>query len=451
MASDVFVTVVVFHFVDEFLDVLLLGAGADQQYVVGVDHDVLLQPADDGYLVLGQRDDRRARVAEVAPLLGGGVGIAVLARVLVERAPRPHVAPAELAAADIDVAGLLQNAVVDRDGAALREDHLHDVLLGVGAQGAHQAAEEGVVLGQVLLEGLDDASDLPDEDARIPEEFARPEKRLRQFEVGFLGEALHLADRLRVRHLDVAVACVGPRGFDAHGHQRIVVRGEPEALLHDGAEVFFVEDQMVRRGDDHLGPGVLLQQRVGRIGDAGRRVAAHGFAEHLLLVEFGQVFQHQLLVFAVGHDQEVLRRDHRREAFVGVADEGLARSQDVEELLGHRLAALGPEARADAAGHDDAISVVDHLFSVYIDRCLFGCSFVQGFRLSRSSCKFGALPRPGQTSFAAGASDPFPLRAAVRQHLRLSGCRSGPSLRPGTQLPEVSRAALRHKPDVRSH
>ena len=56
-ASDVFVSVVEFDFVDEFLDVLLLGAGTDHQHVVGIHDDILLQAADDGHLVLGQRND----------------------------------------------------------------------------------------------------------------------------------------------------------------------------------------------------------------------------------------------------------------------------------------------------------------------------------------------------------------------------------------------------------
>lgn len=327
------VAIVELHFVDELLDVLLLGAGADHQHVVRIDDDVLLQAADDGDLARRQRDDRRARVVEVAPLGRHGVGVAVLARVLVDRAPGAHVAPAELPAAHIDVVGLLHDAVVDRDGAALREGGLHGLTFGIGPQSVHQPVEEGVVVGQVLLEGLDDRADLPDEDARVPEELARLEKDLCQLEVGLFGEALDLADEAVVRDLDVSVACVGTGGLDAHGHQRVVAGGEVEALADDGAEVLLVEDQVVRRGDDHFGPGVALHERVGRIGDAGGRVAADRLAEHLLRGDLGDVLQHQVLVFDVGHHEKVLGRDHLGKSFVGVADEGLTCSEDVEELF----------------------------------------------------------------------------------------------------------------------
>ena len=174
------------------------------------------------------------------------------------------------------------------------------------------------------------------------------------------GEALDLADEAVVRDLDISVARVGTGGLDAHGHQGVVAGGEVEALADDGAEVLLVEDQVVRRGDDHFGPGVALHERVGRIGDAGGRVAADRLAEHLLRGDLGDVLQHQVLVFDVGHHEKVLGRDHLGKSFVGVADEGFSRSEDVEELLRTRLPALGPEASSDASRHDDAIFVASH-------------------------------------------------------------------------------------------
>ena len=221
-----------------------------------------------------------------------------------------------------------------------------------------------MVLGQIALEGFDDGPHLPDEDARIPEKLPALEEGPGQFEVGLLGEALHLADPAVVRHLNVSVARFGTRGLDAHGHQGVVRRGEIHALADDGAEILLVEDQVVRRGHHHLGLGVALEQRIGRIGDAGRRVAAHGFAEDLLGTQFGEMLQHEFLVAAVGHHEEILRRDQFFEPFEGVADERFSRTQYVEELLGARLAAHGPEPGADASRHDDAIFVACHELSI---------------------------------------------------------------------------------------
>ena len=166
-----------------------------------------------------------------------------------------------------------------------------------------------MVFGQVFPEGFDDGLNLPDEDARIPEEFARLQEGLRQFEVRFLGEALDLADDVGVRDLNVAVTRIGTCRFDADGQQGVVSVGEFETLADDLAEVLFVEDQVVGRGDDHLRVGILLQQRVGRIGDAGGRIAADRFAEHLPFADFGDVFEYEVLVFMVGHHEKVLGGD----------------------------------------------------------------------------------------------------------------------------------------------
>ena len=202
-----------------------------------------------------------------------------------------------------------------------------------------------MVLGEVFLEGLDDRAHLPHEDARIPVKLTGLQEHPRQFDVGLLGEALDLADGLVVRDLDVAVTRVGTRGFDAHGHQHLVLIGGKQIPGQVG------KPQEQQRHQHRI------QQRVGRIGHAGGRVAAHGFAEHLFFADFRDVFENQAFVFIVGHHEEILRRNHFCEAFVGVADEGFARPENVEELLGHRLPALGPEARPDAARHDDTIFI----------------------------------------------------------------------------------------------
>lgn len=217
-----------------------------------------------------------------------------------------------------------------------------------------------MVLGQVFAEGFDDGLHLPDEDPRIPVELAGLKEGLRQLEVGFFGEALDLADGVVVRDLNVAVARVGARGFDAHGQQGVVPVGELEAFADDRAEIVLVEDQVIRRRDDHLGIGVLPEQRIGRIGDAGGRIAADRLAEHLFLPDFGDMLQHQILVFVVRHDEEIPGGDDFCEALVGMADKRFSGSQDVEELFWHRLPALGPETRSDAAGHDDTIFIACH-------------------------------------------------------------------------------------------
>lgn len=105
--------------------------------------------------------------------------------------------------------------------------------------------------------------------------------------------------------------------------------GELEAFADDRAEIVLVEDQVIRRRDDHLGIGVLPEQCIGRIGDAGGRIAADRLAEHLFLPDFGDMLQHQILVFVVRHDEEIPGGDDFCEALVGMADKRFSGSQDV--------------------------------------------------------------------------------------------------------------------------
>ena len=45
---------VVLHLVDILLDVLLVGSWADEQYILGIHHDIVAQAVDDGNLALWQ-------------------------------------------------------------------------------------------------------------------------------------------------------------------------------------------------------------------------------------------------------------------------------------------------------------------------------------------------------------------------------------------------------------
>ena len=121
-----------------------------------------------------------------------------------------------------------------------------------------------------------------------------------------------------------------------------------------------VEDQVVCRRHDHRRIRIDRFQPPGGIGDARGRVASHRFAEHLALSDFRNVPQYLLFITVVGHDQEIFSRSQFFETLVRHAYKRLAGAEDIEELLGLGLAAFGPEAAADAAGHDDAIGMFVH-------------------------------------------------------------------------------------------
>jgi hypothetical protein len=115
-----------------------------------------------------------------------------------------------------------------------------------------------------------------------------------------------------------------------------------------------VADHVVGRKDDHRGVGVAVGQRGGGVGDAGGRVAADRLGENVLVGHGRQLLLRLLDVALVGDHQAALRRNEPLQAGDGVLDEG-ALPENVEELLGPLLATGGPEATADAPGHDHGV------------------------------------------------------------------------------------------------
>ena len=102
----------------------------------------------------------------------------------------------------------------------------------------------------------------------------------------------------------------------------------------DALKLHLVGDEMVGGCHHDRGFGGAREDAVVGVGDAGCGVAAHGLAQHLIGLQFGQVLKHQSLVGGVGHHQEVLGGDDGQEPLEGGADKVLACPQDVEELLG---------------------------------------------------------------------------------------------------------------------
>ena len=124
-----FLAGVIFNLIDILLDILLLASWADKQHILGVDYDIVAQTVDDCHLVLWQRNNRGAGVVGVTSILGLDIGIFVFARELIQRAPGADIAPAKVATTNIYILGLLHNAIIDRDGTALREYLLDSLLL----------------------------------------------------------------------------------------------------------------------------------------------------------------------------------------------------------------------------------------------------------------------------------------------------------------------------------
>ena len=92
-----------------------------------------------------------------------GIAVGILGKVFVKRTPCADVAPAEIAAAHIDVVRLLHDTVVYRNGTAFGVDACYSLLLPVGAVVSLDGGEELAGFGQHPVHGLQYRAGLPDE------------------------------------------------------------------------------------------------------------------------------------------------------------------------------------------------------------------------------------------------------------------------------------------------
>ena len=137
----------------------------------------------------------------------------------------------------------------------------------------------------------------------------------------------------------------------------VVVAEMFQRLVQHVEELGLVRDQVVRRGDDESGVRVVADDGVRHVGDAGRRIATHGFAEDPGRIDVGQLLADQIRVLGVRHDVDRSAGDQSREAVEGRLDQRLAEAENVDELLRLGDPALRPESAADAAGHDRHVGV----------------------------------------------------------------------------------------------
>ena len=88
------------------------------------------------------------------------------------------------------------------------------------------------------------------------------------------------------------------------------------------------------------------------------RHAAHAMqGKNLFGGDVGQLFAHKVDIHGIGEHEYVLLRYKRQHAVVAHLQKAASCAHEINELLGHACAAIGPEAASDAAAHNHAITV----------------------------------------------------------------------------------------------
>jgi hypothetical protein len=223
-------------------------------------------------------------VAAVQSVAGpdGGVAVGIGPRRLPQRVPGAQIRPAAGQRHGRDAVHPLHDRVIEgnRLGPAigLGAKPQEPQILGARVDGRTAMTDH---VGRMGLIGRDQVGYAHQEDARVPQEPARGEHRLRGLEIGLLAEALqrHRAGPVHVAvQFEISIPRLGTVGCDAERHER-ACSSRFRPFGHSGAEGIGIGDHMVRGRHQHQRVGRVLQhQRRGQ--DGRRRVTAHRLDDH---------------------------------------------------------------------------------------------------------------------------------------------------------------------------
>lgn len=308
-------------------------------------------------------DKTAVGVLEHSVAADDSVAAGVLASLLVDRVPAAEIAPDSVGQTDGDVAGLLHDAVVDRDILDLLVNTTDSVWSPVGSRDSIEGVELAGEDGEELVEGGVDSGETPHKDAAIPAEVAALVEGDSHLHIRFLGESLDGVDTVAdlVAHLDIAEASIWAEGADADSEEDLVGGGVVASLRDARDKDVVVDNKVVGRGSNHDSVLTFLPDKSSGVGYARRGVALERFEEKVFSGDIGELTFSYLGVVGESDDDDAVWGADTSESVVGQLEHSLAEASEVHKLLRHTDLAEGPEARAGAAGHYDAIYIIVHI------------------------------------------------------------------------------------------
>ena len=154
-------------------------------------------------------------------------------------------------------------------------------------------------------------------------------------------------------------------GLDAEGDDGVGLGSEFQAVLDSLLECLHVHDDVVAGCHNYVGAGVALLDFPADVADAGSRVASAGLYDDVGFGHFGQLFVYLVAVLLAGGHPYVFGQHDTFEAFKGQLNQRFAATENVEKLFWVLIIAEGPQARTNAAGQYDEVSVLHSVDGTY--------------------------------------------------------------------------------------
>jgi hypothetical protein len=115
---------------------------------------------------------------------------------------------------------------------------------------------------------------------------------------------------------------------------------------------------VIGRKNGHCRRGITVAQHQTSQADARSGAAWPWFKDDVLLWQAGYLGKHRLGMLLAYHDEHTLYRDQGLDPIYRLLQHGV-RAQQIKELFWGSSPAAGPQARANPAGHNDCVKVID--------------------------------------------------------------------------------------------
>ena len=147
---------------------------------------------------------------------------------------------------------------------------------------------------------------------------------------------------------------------NAEGDDGVGFGGELNALADALRESGSVAHIMIGGRNDEGGAGIALFDAPSGIADARGGAAHAGFEQHVVSRHVGELLGDDVGIAFGGDHPNVFGRNNAVEAIDGELQHRATATENVEKLFRASFTAHGPETTADAAGHNNKMSVGRH-------------------------------------------------------------------------------------------
>src|SRR5574344_17391 len=198
----------------------------------------------------------------------------------------------------------------------------------------------------------------------VPEELTAIHKHLSEIPLRLFRKRLYPEDILRIRsiaHLYVAIARFRTSRFHAHREYDVMLCHHIQPREHIMLESLFIQYKQVR--GDHDDISILITLLDAQISPCHTRgcISAHTLHRDVLLVQFGQLLHHNILIILIGTYIYVFLRQYFSKQLEYRLQLSPSRTEEIDKLLRILVSTIGPKSSAFSASQYDTIVVFFHI------------------------------------------------------------------------------------------